>query len=123
LSYQVFARKYRPQTFDQLVGQSHISQTLINALKSGRVPHAILFTGLRGTGKTTSARILAKTLRCENPNISSNTFAPCNVCQSCVEANSGRAVDIIEIDGASNNGVDAIRDLRDNVMYVIYFGV
>lgn len=114
MSYQVFARKYRPQSFDQLVGQSHISQTLINALKSGRVPHAILFTGLRGTGKTTSARILAKTLRCENP----NNFSPCNVCPSCVEASSGRAVDIIEIDGASNNGVDAIRDLRDNVMFM-----
>jgi len=114
LSYQVFARKYRPQSFDQLVGQSHISQTLINALKSGRVPHAILFTGLRGTGKTTSARILAKTLRCENP----VNFSPCNVCASCVEASSGRAVDIIEIDGASNNGVDAIRDLRDNVMFM-----
>lgn len=114
VSYQVFARKYRPQSFDQLVGQSHISQTLINALKSGRVPHAILFTGLRGTGKTTSARILAKTLRCENP----VDFSPCNVCPSCVEANSGRAVDIIEIDGASNNGVDAIRDLRDSVMFM-----
>lgn len=114
MSYQVFARKYRPQSFDQLVGQSHISQTLINALKAGRVPHAILFTGLRGTGKTTSARILAKTLRCENP----IHFSPCNVCPSCVEANSGRAVDIIEIDGASNNGVDAIRDLRDNVMFM-----
>lgn len=114
LSYQVFARKYRPQSFDQLVGQSHISQTLINALKAGRVPHAILFTGLRGTGKTTSARILAKTLRCENP----VNFSPCNVCASCVEASTGRAVDIIEIDGASNNGVDAIRDLRDNVMFM-----
>ncbi len=114
MSYQVFARKYRPQSFDQLVGQSHISQTLINALKAGRVPHAILFTGLRGTGKTTSARILAKTLRCENP----VNFSPCNVCASCVEASSGRAVDIIEIDGASNNGVDAIRDLRDNVMFM-----
>ncbi|AZZ38250.1 DNA polymerase III subunit gamma/tau [Bdellovibrio sp. qaytius] len=114
MSYQVFARKYRPQSFDQMVGQSHISQTLINALKSGRVPHAILFTGLRGTGKTTSARILAKTLRCENP----VNFSPCNVCPSCIEANSGRAVDIIEIDGASNNGVDAIRDLRDSVMFM-----
>ena len=114
MSYQVFARKYRPQTFDQMVGQSHISQTLINALKSGRVPHAILFTGLRGTGKTTSARILAKTLRCENP----VNFAPCNTCNSCTEANKGSAVDIIEIDGASNNGVDAIRALRDNVMFM-----
>lgn len=118
MSYQVFARKYRPQSFDQLVGQSHITQTLINALKSGRVPHAILFTGLRGTGKTTSARILAKTLRCENQNRNNGDFSPCNVCPSCVEANSGRAVDIIEIDGASNNGVDAIRDLRDSVMFM-----
>lgn len=118
MSYQVFARKYRPQTFDQMVGQSHISQTLINALKSGRVPHAILFTGLRGTGKTTSARILAKTLRCENPITENGAFAPCNVCPSCIEASKGSAVDIIEIDGASNNGVDAIRDLRDNVMFM-----
>lgn len=118
MSYQVFARKYRPQTFDQMIGQSHISQTLINALKAGRIPHAILFTGLRGTGKTTSARILAKTLRCENPITDNGAFAPCNVCPSCIEASTGRAVDIIEIDGASNNGVDAIRDLRDNVMFM-----
>lgn len=113
MSYQVIARKYRPQSFDQMVGQNHITQTINNSLKYDRLPHALLFTGLRGTGKTSSARILAKILRCTNP----QNFTPCNVCQSCQEISSGRAVDVIEIDGASNNGVDAIRDLRDNVMF------
>jgi DNA polymerase III subunit gamma/tau len=113
LSYQVIARKYRPQSFDQMVGQNHITQTINNALKYDRLPHALLFTGLRGTGKTSSARILAKILRCTNP----QNLAPCNQCQSCLEISAGRAVDVIEIDGASNNGVDAIRDLRDNVMF------
>lgn len=113
MSYQVIARKYRPQSFDQMVGQNHITQTISNALKNNRLPHALLFTGLRGTGKTSSARILAKTLRCENP----VNFTPCNVCSNCKEITAGRSVDVIEIDGASNNGVDAIRDLRDNVMF------
>ncbi|MEQ1722035.1 MAG: DNA polymerase III subunit gamma/tau [Pseudobdellovibrio sp.] len=113
MSYQVIARKYRPQSFDQMVGQNHITQTINNALKYDRLPHALLFTGLRGTGKTSSARILAKILRCTNP----QNFSPCNQCQSCLEISAGRAVDVIEIDGASNNGVDAIRDLRDNVMF------
>jgi DNA polymerase-3 subunit gamma/tau len=113
LSYQVIARKYRPQSFDQMVGQNHITQTISNALKNNRLPHALLFTGLRGTGKTSSARILAKTLRCENP----VNFTPCNKCSNCLEIAAGRSVDVIEIDGASNNGVDAIRDLRDNVMF------
>lgn len=113
MSYQVIARKYRPQSFDQMVGQNHITQTISNALKHNRLPHALLFTGLRGTGKTSSARILAKILRCTNP----QNFTPCNECQSCQEISAGRAVDVIEIDGASNNGVDAIRDLRDNVMF------
>ncbi|AGH94422.1 DNA polymerase III subunit gamma/tau [Pseudobdellovibrio exovorus] len=113
MSYQVIARKYRPQSFDQMVGQNHITQTISNALKHNRLPHALLFTGLRGTGKTSSARILAKILRCTNP----QNFTPCNTCQSCQEISAGRAVDVIEIDGASNNGVDAIRDLRDNVMF------
>lgn len=110
----MIARKYRPQSFDQMVGQNHITQTLTNSLKNDRLPHALLFTGLRGTGKTSSARILAKTLRCENP----VNFTPCNHCQSCQEIAAGRAIDVIEIDGASNNGVDAIRDLRDNVMFM-----
>jgi DNA polymerase III subunit gamma/tau len=109
----VIARKYRPQSFDQMVGQNHITQTINNALKNNRLPHALLFTGLRGTGKTSSARILAKTLRCLEP----VDFAPCNKCQNCIEISLSRAVDVIEIDGASNNGVDAIRDLRDNVMF------
>lgn len=115
LSYQVLARKYRPQTFDQMIGQEHISQTLTNSLKSGRVHHAMLFTGLRGTGKTSSARILAKILRCTNL---TEQLSPCNECSSCLEISRGTAVDVIEIDGASNNGVDNMRDLRDNVMFM-----
>ncbi len=113
LSYQVIARKYRPQSFDQMVGQSHITQTLTNALKNDRLPHALLFTGPRGTGKTSSARILAKAIRCPN----AVNFVPCDTCTSCLEIASSRSMDVIEIDGASNNGVDAIRDLRDNVMF------
>ncbi len=113
MSYQVLARKYRSQTFDQMVGQTHISQTIMNALKNNRLPHALLFTGIRGTGKTSSARILAKSIRCTN----SQNFTPCGKCESCIEITSNRATDVIEIDGASNNGVDAIRDLRDSVMF------
>jgi DNA polymerase-3 subunit gamma/tau len=113
MSYQVIARKWRPQSFDQLVGQNHISQTLQNALKNGRLPHALLFTGPRGTGKTSSARILAKSLRCPN----AVNFVPCNVCGECQDISTSRSIDVIEIDGASNNGVDAIRELRDTVAY------
>jgi DNA polymerase-3 subunit gamma/tau len=113
LSYQVIARKWRPQNFDQLVGQNHISQTLQNALKNGRIPHALLFTGPRGTGKTSSARILAKSLRCPN----AENFIPCNTCSECQDIALGRSVNVMEIDGASNNGVDAIRELRDTVAY------
>jgi DNA polymerase-3 subunit gamma/tau len=113
VSYQVIARKWRPQKFQELVGQNHISQTLSNALTHGRLPHALLFTGPRGTGKTSSARILAKSLRCPN----SIDFVPCGVCDSCQEIATGRATDVIEIDGASNNGVDAIRDLREGVIF------
>jgi len=114
LSYQVIARKWRPQSFTDVVGQSHITQTLSNALKNGRLPHALLFTGPRGTGKTSSARILAKALRCPN----AVDFVPCNTCDSCREIASGSSVDVMEIDGASNNGVDAIRELRDTVMFM-----
>jgi DNA polymerase-3 subunit gamma/tau len=114
LSYQVIARKWRPQSFTDLVGQNHITQTLSNALKNGRLPHALLFTGPRGTGKTSSARILAKALRCPN----AVDFVPCNECDSCREIASGNSLDVIEIDGASNNGVDAIRELRDTVAFM-----
>lgn len=113
MSYQVIARKWRPQKFEQLVGQDHISKTLINALRNGRIPHALLFTGPRGTGKTSSARILAKSLRC--PQV--QDFIPCGECAECLDIAGGRSVNVMEIDGASNNGVDAIRELRDTVSY------
>jgi len=114
MSYLVLARKYRPQTFEDVVKQDHVTQTLTNAISSGRVAHAILFSGPRGTGKTTIARILAKALNCEK----GPTSTPCNICQSCKEITSGGSVDVFEIDGASNNGVDHIRDLRENVKYM-----
>ena len=113
MSYQVIARKFRPQIFQDLIGQSHVTQTLQNSLKNDRLPHALLFTGPRGTGKTSSARILAKALRCPE----AKNFVPCGVCNSCVEIAESRSLDVIEIDGASNNGVDSIRELRDTVAY------
>ena len=114
LSYQVIARKWRPKTFAELVGQSHVSQTLLNALRNDRLHHALLFTGPRGTGKTSSARILAKSLRCPN----AQEFVPCHECKECQDVANGRSIDVIEIDGASNNGVDAIRELRETVGYM-----
>ncbi len=114
MSYLVFARKYRPQTFDQVVQQDHVTRTLSNAIAAGRVSHAILFTGPRGTGKTTIARILAKAMNCaEGPGAT-----PCNSCQSCQEITGGHAADVFEIDGASNNSVDQIRELRENLKYM-----
>ena len=113
MSYLVLARKYRPSTFDEVVEQSHVTQTLQNAVQSGRVAHAILFSGPRGTGKTTVARVLAKAMNCyEGP-----TPNPCNQCNSCKDIAAGSAVDVMEIDGASNNGVEDIRNLRDKVQY------
>jgi len=113
VSYRVFARKYRPQTFDEVVGQDHITRTLQNAIAANRLAQAYLFVGPRGIGKTSTARILAKALNC----VKGPTITPCGVCDACREIADGRSLDVIEIDGASNNGVENIRDLRDNAAY------
>jgi len=114
MSYLVLARKYRPQTFEEVVKQDHITRTLTNAISADRVAHAILYSGPRGTGKTTVARILAKCMNCKT----GPAPVPCNNCRSCREITAGNAVDVFEIDGASNNSVDQIRDLRENVKYM-----
>ncbi len=114
MSYEVFARKYRPQTFDDLVGQAHVSRTLKNAVAQNRLAHAYLFVGPRGIGKTSTARILAKSLNC----IKGPTVTPCGECDNCREIAAGNSLDVIEIDGASNNSVEDVRQLRENVRYV-----
>src|ERR1700716_427686 len=113
MSYQVIARKWRPQTFDDLVGQQHVTETLKNAIENDRVAHAYIFSGARGVGKTTAARILAKALNC----VKGPKAEPCGECDSCVEIAAGTSLDVIEIDAASNRGIDQIRELREMVRY------
>ncbi len=113
MSYQVTARKWRPMVFDDVIGQTHVSDTLRNALAQNRLAHAFIFSGTRGCGKTTTARILARAVNCLTP----KNFEPCNECEVCKEIIDGRSLDVIEIDGASNRGVDEIRNLRESVRY------
>ena len=113
MSYKVIARKYRPQTFSEIVGQQHVTRTLANAIGSDRVAHAYIFSGVRGVGKTTTARILAKALNCA----SGPTANPDNTCDSCREISAGTSLDVLEIDAASNRGIDQIRELREMVRY------
>ena len=111
MAYQVIARKWRPQTFRDLTGQTHVTETLANAIRNDRVAHAYIFSGARGVGKTTAARILAKALNC----LHGPTADPCGECDSCKEIAAGSSLDVIEIDAASNRGIDQIRELREMV--------
>ena len=118
MDYQVSARKYRPGTFDDVIGQPHVVQTLVNSINTKRIAHAYLFSGTRGVGKTTVARILAKALNCEQ----GPTGTPCATCVNCLEIAQGTSVDVIEIDGASNTSVDDVREIRENVKFTPFRG-
>ena len=114
MSYTVIARRWRPKKFDDVIGQPHIITTVKNSIKSGKIPHAYLFTGPRGVGKTSLARILAKAVNC----VQGPTENPCEVCENCVAINNNSFVDVIEIDAASTRGIDDIKELRENVRYM-----
>ncbi len=118
MDYQVSARKYRPGTFDDVIGQPHVVQTLVNSIATKRIAQAYLFSGTRGVGKTTVARILAKALNCEQ----GPTAAPCGTCSNCLEITQGTSVDVMEIDGASNTSVDDVREIRENVKFAAFRG-
>lgn len=118
MSYLVFARKWRPQSFDEVMSQAHVTVTLKNAIASGRIGHSFLMTGPRGVGKTTTARILAKALKCEK----GPTPEPCQICESCKRITNGSHIDVMEIDGASNRGINEIRELREKAMYATVTG-
>jgi DNA polymerase III subunit gamma/tau len=113
MSYQVLARKWRPKNFAQLIGQEHVVRALVNGLSSGRLHHAFLFTGTRGVGKTTIARIIAKALNCDR----GVSAEPCGQCSACLDIDAGRYVDLLEIDAASRTKVDDTREILDNIMY------
>ncbi len=115
MSYTVLARKYRPQTFSDVIGQEHVTRTLQNALEQGRTAHGYIFSGHRGIGKTTVARILAAALNCRSSD--KPVAEPCGICESCTEIRAGNAVDVIEIDAATNRGIDEIRELREAARY------
>ena len=118
MSYVVIARRWRPQQFDEIIAQEHVSKTLSNAIANNRIAHAYIFTGPRGIGKTTTARILAKALNCEK----GPTPTPCNECSACLAITQGNSLDVLEIDGASNRGIDEIRNLRENIRFTPTMG-